>query len=61
MMCQIAPFSMQCEFDDVKDKLFSCQCNHLACAVQELKMSLPIIGGLFKPHKCPYFLPKKEE
>ena len=60
-MCDIAPFSMRCEWEDVKDDLVSCSVHHLCCAVQELKMSLPIIGGWFGPYKCPSFEPKKED
>ena len=60
-MCQIAPFSMKCENEDIKHDLVSCNIHHLNCAVQELKMSLPIIGGWFRPYECPDFQPKKEE
>lgn len=60
-MCDIAPFSMKCEWDDVKHELISCRVHHLSCAVQELKMSLPIISGWFSPYECPMFQPKLEE
>lgn len=59
-MCKIAPFSMQCENDDVKHDLVACSVHHLCCAFQELKMSLPIIGDWFKSYKCPDFQPKTE-
>lgn len=60
-MCDIAPFFMHCEWEDVKDDLISCNVHHLCCATQELKMSLPIIGRWFQPYRCPQFEPKKEE
>ncbi len=60
-MCEIAPFSMPCEWDDVQNGLISCNIHHLNCATQELKMSLPIIGGWFKPYRCPSYEPKRRD
>lgn len=57
-MCEIAPFFMTCEFEDVRNNLISCNVHRLNCAAQELKMSLPLIGGWFKPYECPMFVPK---
>ena len=58
MMCDIAPFQMECICDPHKHKLACCQGSHMAHAWQELKMSLPIIGKFFEPHRCPFFMPK---
>lgn len=57
-MCDIAPFSMECEFDDVKHKLVCCKANHLSCAFRQLQQSLPLVGGWFEDYKCQAFEPK---
>ena len=51
-MCDIAPFGMKCEWEDVKDKLFMCNANRLNCALTELVQSIPIVGRFVEPYRC---------
>ena len=59
-MCDIAPFGMDCINDPYKYSLTCCAVAHLACAGQELKRSLPIIGERFEPYRCSNFMLKSD-
>ena len=64
-MCEIAPFEMECEFDDHKNDLVCCRSCMISFYLQQLVFRLPIVGKVFekyeKKYECPYFEPKGEK
>ena len=60
-MCEIAPFCMKCEWEDVKDKLAMCHANRLKFAFTDISRSLPIVGDLIAPYRCKGFQIPHEE
>ena len=54
-MCEIAPFCMKCEWEDVQDKLVMCKANKLHFAFIELAKSFPIVGKIIAPYECKGF------
>ena len=60
-MCDIAPFCMKCEWEDVQDKLIMCQANRLHAALREIPRSLPIVGDWIEPYRCQGFMTPTDE
>ena len=58
-MCDIAPFQMECTYEEYKDKLTSCAVSHLCQAFNELYLQLPIVKHFVKPYHCPNFQNKR--
>lgn len=58
-MCEIAPFCMECEYDEYNTT--SCCVNKLNFAVRNLYQSLPVIGKYIDGYRCPHFTIKGKE
>lgn len=59
--CPCVPLGKRCLFEEHAKDLLGCSCRILGYRLQELKMSLPIIGGWFEPYKCNFFIEYTEE
>jgi hypothetical protein len=60
-MCDIAPFQMECIYEEYKDKLISCNVCHLGQALNELWLQTPIIKHFVEPYHCPNFEIKRSD
>ncbi len=58
-MCDIAPFQMECDLEEHKEKLMSCNICRLHWALNELWSQVPIVKHLVVPYKCPNFRIKR--
>ena len=58
-MCDIAPFQMECDLEEYKEKLTSCAVCHLCQAFNKLWSQTPIIKHFVVPYKCPNFRIKR--
>jgi hypothetical protein len=62
-MCDLAPFGTECVYEECEDKLIlnSCTAFHLAQAVNNLYLSIPIVRHFVKPYRCPNFEIKRSD
>ena len=57
-MCEIAPFKMECDFE--QEDCLMCRSSKLNNALNEFNQNLPIVGKFIKDYRCPNFVSKKE-
>ena len=53
--CPYVPYGKKCVYEEHHKELFGCCCRIIGYRLQELKMELPLIGGLFEPYICDNF------
>ena len=58
-MCDISPFQMKCEYDDVQHDLICCGVHHLYQALSNIYQSIPIVREFVGEYHCPDFEPKR--
>lgn len=58
--CPCVPQGKRCLFEEQAKDLLGCSCRIISYRLQELKMSLPIIGDWFEPYVCDFFIEDKE-
>lgn len=54
--CPFVPFGKKCMYEEHIKNLLGCTCRILNYRLQELKMELPLVGGLCKPYVCNFFM-----
>ncbi len=53
--CPYVPYGEKCIYEEYHKDPIGCCCRIINYRLQELKMELPLIGGLFKPLVCDCF------
>ena len=54
--CPCVPYGKKCMYEECVKNLLGCTCRILNYRLQELKMKLPLVGGLCKPYVCNFFM-----
>lgn len=54
--CPCVPYGKKCMYEEHAKDLLGCTCRILNYRLIELTMELPLIGDLFEPYNCNFFM-----